>query len=289
MADGAAPGPGDGPYAGARIALVTRHGKGRVLGPVLASSLGARLEVDAGFDTDALGTFTREVARPGTQLEAARRKAEAAIERSGASLGLGSEGAFVGGPFGFGGWNVELVVLVDRERGIEVVGSAQGPGAHLHGEVRSADELDALAGQAGFPAHGLVLRPDGPDDPRIRKGITDPSELHAAFDDALRASARGVVHVENDLRAHLNPTRMRMIEQAGRDLAERLLSRCPACDAPGFGIVDVVTGLPCACCGSPTEDAVADEHACVRCTARDRRPRPGAAAADPARCQFCNP
>ncbi|MBU3683725.1 MAG: hypothetical protein FGM39_06910 [Phycisphaerales bacterium] len=288
-ADGKAAAPGGAPYDGARIALVTRHGKGRVLGPVLSSVLGARLEVDDGFDTDALGTFTREVARPGTQLEAARRKAEVAIERSAASLGLGSEGAFVGGPFGFGGWNVELVVLVDRGRGIEVTGIAQGPGMHLHGEVRTVDELDALAARAGFPAHGLVLRPDGPDDPRIRKGITDPPGLRAAFEDALRASARGIVHVENDLRAHLNPTRMRMVEQAGRDLAERLLSRCPSCDAPGFGVVDVVTGLPCACCGSPTEDVVADERACVRCPARDRRPRPGAVAADPARCPFCNP
>jgi hypothetical protein len=276
-------------YAGARIALLTQHAKERVLGPALESLLGARLEVVGGFDTDTLGTFTREIPRPGTQVEAARRKAEVAIERSGASIGLGSEGSFGGGPFGFGGWNVEIVVLVDRDRGIEVTGSAHGPGRHVHGEVRSIAELEALAGQAGFPEHGLVLRPDGPDDPRVRKGIVSREDLRAAFEEARRASARGVVHVENDLRAHLNPTRMQVIGQAGRDLAARLLSRCPTCDSPGFGIVDVVTGLPCACCGAPTEDAVADELACVRCPARERRPRPGAASADPARCPSCNP
>lgn len=277
------------PYAGTRIALLTKHGKGRVLGPVLSARIGAELEVVGGFDTDTLGTFTRDVPRLGTQVDAARRKANIAMERTGAPVGLGSEGSFGGGPFGFGGWNVEVVVLLDRDRGIEVTGIAQGPGLHVHGEVRSVAELEALAEQAGFPAHGLVLRPDGPDDPRIRKGIASPAELRAAFEDALRASVRGIVHVENDLRAHLNPTRMRMIEQAGRDLADRLLSRCPSCDAPGFGIVDVVAGLPCACCGMPTEEAVADELACVRCPTRERRPRPGAASADPARCPSCNP
>ena len=282
-------GPEASPYAGTRIALLTQHAKERVLGPVLSARVGAVLEVVGGFDTDTLGTFTRDVPRPGTQVDAARRKANIAMERTGAPVGLGSEGSFGGGPFGFGGWNVEVVVLVDRDRGIEVMGRAQGPGLHLHGEVRSVEELEALAEQAGFPTHGLVLRPDGPDDPRIRKGIVSPAELRAAFEDARRASVRGIVHVENDLRAHLNPTRMRMIEQAGRDLADRLLSRCPSCDAPGFGIVDAVTGLPCACCGTPTEEAVADELACVRCPIRKSRPRPGAESADPSRCPLCNP
>ena len=65
-------------YRGARIALLTQHGKERVLAPLFALELDATLVVEGGFDTDALGTFTREVDRAGTQLEAARRKAEIA-------------------------------------------------------------------------------------------------------------------------------------------------------------------------------------------------------------------
>jgi hypothetical protein len=276
-------------YAGARIALLTRHGKERALGPPLRRAFGAVLTVVDDFDTDSLGTFTRDVPREGSQLDAARRKARIALERSDAPLGLGSEGAFFPGPFGLVPWNLEVVTLVDPARGIEIVGRAQGPGLHVHGAAASREELLEIAGRAGFPAHGLVIRPDGPDDPRIVKGISDPERLHAVFDAARRESASGTVFVENDLRAHLHPSRMSMIERAGLDLAERLAHECPGCGSPGFGRSDVETGLPCEACGTPTGEPLADVLACVRCECRERRVRSGPAAADPARCPYCNP
>jgi hypothetical protein len=274
--------PGSGPtYEGARIALLTRHGKERALGPPLEGRLGAVLAVVDDFDTDALGTFS--------QLEAARRKARIALERSDAPLGLGSEGAFFPGPFGLVPWNLEVLAFVDRVRDIEVVGRAQGPGLHVHGPASSREELAGIAGRAGFPGHGLVIRPDGPDDPRIRKGIADPDTLHAAFEAARRESASGTVFVENDLRAHFHPTRMAMIGRAGLDLAERLAAACPGCGCPGFGRSGVEPGLPCAACGTPTGEPLADLLACVRCDRRERRVRPGPEVADPARCPHCNP
>ena len=51
------------PYAGRRIALLTRHGKERAIAPVLESALGCRVERVAGYDTDLLGTFTRDIPR----------------------------------------------------------------------------------------------------------------------------------------------------------------------------------------------------------------------------------
>ncbi len=69
--------------AGQTIVLLTRHGKERVMAPTLESALGCRIEVVDGFDTDQLGTFTREIPRAGTQLEAARRKARIGMELSG--------------------------------------------------------------------------------------------------------------------------------------------------------------------------------------------------------------
>ena len=106
------------PYQGARLALLTQHGKERVVAPRLRDVFGAELVVVRDFDTDTLGTFTRDVPREGTQLEAARRKAKLACELGGVFVGLGSEGAFVPGPFGFGTWNVELVVLLDEALGL---------------------------------------------------------------------------------------------------------------------------------------------------------------------------
>jgi hypothetical protein len=289
-------------YRGARIALLTQHGKERVLAPVFASGLGARLVVAEGFDTDTLGTFTREVDRAGTQLEAARRKAEIAIELSGADIGLGSEGAFVPGPFGLGSWNIEALVLVDRVRGIEILGRAGAAGRHLHGSVATLAELVAFAARAGFPEHGLVLRPNDERDPRVVKGINTQAALETAFEtafekaheqgheQAVRHATGGVVFVESELRAHLNPTRMASIGEAGRDLVARMKCACPACGLPGFGAVGQVPGLPCRDCGAPTRQPVAEEFGCVRCEHREERPlRDAAESADPSVCDYCNP
>ena len=79
-------------YRGRRVALLTRHGKERALAPVLEPALGCRVERVGGYDTDQLGTFTREIPRAGTQLEAARRKARIGMELAGLPLGLASEG-----------------------------------------------------------------------------------------------------------------------------------------------------------------------------------------------------
>ena len=282
------------PYRNARIAFLTQHGKERVLAPIFADAFGARVEVVAGFDTDTLGTFTRETPRAGTQLEAARRKAQLAIELSGAELGLGSEGAFVPGPFGLGSWNLELVVLVDRTHGIEVVGRADGAGRHLYACVATRDELRDFAARGGFPEHGLVVRPDDERDPRVQKGLhrglRDWPALEAAFDEAIRQSTQGAAFIESDLRAHLNPTRMAVIAGAGRDLVARLRAACRACGARGFGVVGRVPGLPCADCGAPTREAIADEFACVRCEHREARARAdGPTEASPAVCDHCNP
>jgi hypothetical protein len=277
-------------YRGARIALLTQHGKERVLAPLFASELDATLVVEGGFDTDALGTFTREVPREGTQLEAARRKAEIAIERSGAEIGLGSEGAFVPGPFGLGSWNIEALVLVDRARGIEIIGRAGAAGRHLHASVATLAELVAFATRAGFPEHGLVLRPNDERDPRVVKGINTQAALVRAFEQVVREATGGVVFVENDLRAHFNPTRMASIGEAGRDLVARMKCACSACGLPGFGAVGQVPGLPCRDCGAPTRHPVAEEFGCVRCEHREERPlRDAAESADPSVCDYCNP
>ena len=134
-----------------------------------------------------------------------------------------------------------------------------------------------------------MLRPDGPDDPRAEKGIRTARGLEAAFDAARRASASGAAFVESDLRAHQHPTRMALVAKAGADLVARLSTPCPSCGVPGFGWSHSVPGLPCSACGTATEEPAADVHACVRCDRREERPRDGAAAADPARCPWCNP
>ena len=276
--------------AGRTIALLTRHGKERVITPLLESALGCRVERVDGFDTDQLGTFTREIPRAGTQLDAARRKARIGMELSGSLCGLASEGAFGPDPgMGLLPWNVEYVLLVDDARGLELVGRAQGPARQAHRTVTDRAGLLAFAEEAGFPNHQLVLRPDDENDPRIVKGIGDVDSLQRVFTEALEQSVTRRVFVETDLRAHCNPTRMQMIARATEDLLARLGSLCPACAAPGFWLVERVPGLRCADCGAPTREPSAEVYACTQCSYRETRPVDPGQCADPAACDWCNP
>lgn len=278
------------PYSGLTLALLTRHGKERVIGPVLAAGLGARLRLDDGYDTDTLGTFTRDVPRTLGQRETATRKAIIATERSGLGLGLGSEGVFGPDPFtGLLPWNLEMLVLVDRERDIVVVGTAQGPASFGHVRSDNWDAVAAFAHERGFPAQQLVVRPQGEDDPRIRKGIADWGALSAAFDEAQRQAGNGQVFVETDGRAFANPQRMTRIGEAAEDLVARLRRLCPVCQTPGFGPVERVRGLPCADCGAPTHEVLEEIHGCLKCDCRIARPASPRSYADPAHCDQCNP
>lgn len=277
-------------YAGRRIALLTQHGKERVIAPVLESVLGCRVERVAGYDTDQLGTFTREIPRAGTQLEAARKKARIGMELSGLPLGLASEGSFGPDPFaGMFPWNVEMVVFIDDERGLEIVGSAQGHANFAHRLAASWEEAQDFARSAEFPEHHLVVRPQGEDDPRIRKGIASWAALEAAFFWAREQSANGLVFLETDVRAHANPTRMANIRLAAEELAKKLCSLCPACGMPGFWVLERVPGLPCADCGAPTREPRGEVLGCVKCVHREVRHYSDRVAADPGCCEHCNP
>ena len=276
-------------YNGATAALLTQHGKERVILPVLDAALGCRIERVSGFDTDTLGTFTRDIPRPGTQLEAARKKARIGMELSGLPLGLASEGSFGPDPFaGMLPWNREMIVWIDDILGIEVTGVASGSTGFSHLLTARWEEAERFGHRTGFPEHHLVVRPQDEEDPRIRKEIATWAELEAVFTWALAESTNGRVFIETDVRAHANPTRMERIGQAAQDLARKLCTLCPACDAPGFQVMECVPGLPCENCGAPTREVRTDIHRCVRCGHQVRVERPEKVA-QAGRCDFCNP
>lgn len=277
-------------YRGRRLALLTQHGKERVIAPALETVLGCTVEVVTGFDTDTLGTFTRDVPRAGSQLEAARRKAELAIELSGADIGLGSEGSVDRHPLlGFIDRNLELIVLIDRVRGIEVVGVADGAAPYAHVLTSDREQIQRFAERQGFPETGLIVRPQSANDARVRKDLLTSDDLARAVDSAGRESNAGVVFVETDLRAHRNPRRMARIAEAANDLAAKLASACPTCGGPGFWVVERLRGMPCRDCGLATELAIAEVDECPGCSHRVTRALDTSGGADPRWCDYCNP
>ncbi|MFG9450962.1 DUF6671 family protein [Pseudomonas aeruginosa] len=140
------------PYAGRRIALLTQHGKEGAIASALDPALGCRVERVDGYDTDQLGTFTRDIPRAGIQIEAARKKVRIGMELSGLPLGLASEGSFGPDPMvGMFPWNVEFLVFID---------------GGFNSEQRHPDRSARLAcPHQPDRSHIILLSEDGQDEP----------------------------------------------------------------------------------------------------------------------------
>ncbi|MFO1039279.1 MAG: DUF6671 family protein [Geminicoccaceae bacterium] len=304
------------PYRGASVALGSMHGKERAIAAPLRRALGASLIVPSGIDTDAYGTFTGEVERYGTMLEAARAKARLAMAATGLPLGIASEGSY--GPHPYlplvaGG--TELVLFIDDIRGLEIREALVVKRTNFDSQVCApGDDIEGFLTRARFPTHALVVQPHVPIESRnlieaalsaapqtlltpatarhpvLFKGVRDRSHLLQAIETAATLSFDGKARLVTDMRAHLNPTRMAMIRTAATRLARRIACLCPACATPGFGLVDVARGLPCADCGEPTSRLIAEIHRCSVCSFDRQVPlRHAPQTADPSYCDRCNP
>lgn len=277
-------------YEGRQVVLLTKHGKQDLLKDAFESDLGCSLIHTDAYDTDQLGTFTREVGRAGSQLEAARRKARIGMELTGVSIGIASEGSFGPDPYaGFFTWNTEILLWVDDELGIEVTGIANGPAQSIHREVKTVKELLGFAREAKFPEHHLVLRPEHQDHPHIYKNISDEQRLLNAFLAAKELSLNGAVFVENDLRAFCNPSRQEIIKKAAKDLVQKLRSTCPACSTPGYWRTKRIPGLRCSFCNQKTRLPVAEVWNCQACAYQNQQEIKSDQFADPSKCDICNP
>jgi hypothetical protein len=276
-----------------RVAVLgTMHGKERVIAPRLKSALGLEVIVPDHFDTDRFGTFTRDVKRWGTQIEAARQKALQAMERSGQAIGIASEGSFYPYPnFPIVTCNREIVLLFDTVNHLEIVGQAISTDTnHAHQTVTTIEAALSFAETIGFPEHGLVVMFDRDSSERetIFKGINDEQVLIKIIEKVLDKNGRA--HIETDMRAMHNPTRMKAIEQATDNLVHKLNQLCPHCSWPGFDVIERRSGLPCRLCHFPTPLIQMEIYGCNQCAYREEKPFPnGEERADPMYCEYCNP
>lgn len=279
-------------FHGRTLVVATAHGKERAIAPLLEDAFGLTCIVPEGLYTDALGTFSGEIERALTPLDAAREKCLLALKATGHTLAIASEGSF--GPHPsllFVPCDDELLVLMDVENNVEITVREMSTSTNFAvEEIAESGALKAFAQRVGFPAHGLILRgkfSDGRTE-KISKGIQSESQLESQLEDLLREGAS--VTAETDMRAHFNPTRMEVIAKAAEKLVARMAALCPQCALPGFGRVGYVPGLPCELCGSPTASSLYAENGCVRCDYTEREAFPhGKQEEDPMYCAFCNP
>jgi hypothetical protein len=274
-------------FANRVAVLATMHRKEQAIAPLLETQLGLTVTVPDRFDTDGFGTFTGEVKRPADQLATARLKAEAALDQARATLAIASEGSFGPHPhIPFVPCNRELVVLIDRQHDLEIVGECLSTETNYRQQqIRTLQEAEAFAAAVDFPSHGLILRANGT---VLAKGITTEATLSELVETALRQAA--TVQIETDMRALYNPTRMAVIAQATEDLLRAIAQTCPSCDCPGFREVKRWPGLPCGLCGTPTLLTALIRYQCQRCDHyQDTPPTDQPPKADPGHCPYCNP
>ena len=269
-----------------RALLVTKHGKQHLLAPVFAESGWTLDTVYA--DTDSLGTFSGDVPRRHSPLETARRKALLGAELGDAPWLVASEGS-IGSRWPGIVDDVELVALVARDTHTVVRGRAVGYGLRaVQFQVDSTtteSEIIRRCTDADLPRHRLLVATSDRGD----RAIGDLAHVEDVLDACQRlARPHRTLTVQTDFRAHLCPSRQTVIIDAAKDLMLRMSQECPTCGAPGFGEEKSVPGRPCADCGAPTDDAIAQRWACPTCTFQEDRPMKGEGA-DPAHCSWCNP
>lgn len=276
-------------FKGRTLVIATKHGKELVIAPKATEKLGVDTLVPAGFDTDVLGTFSGEIERKQDPLCTLRKKCEMALEFTGADLCIGSEGSFGHHPsIPFIPANEEFVMLLDKKNELEIVGKKLSTDTNFEGELcTTEEELLEFAEKAGFPSHALILRDKKASNKTIFKGITEKEELLEKFQ--ILKKQYVTAFAETDMRAMLNPTRLKVIAAATDAMLEKATSPCENCDLPDFGINDTLPGLKCGKCGLPTRSISAYIHSCPKCGFSKEVPGKEKLMEDPMYCDFCNP
>lgn len=278
-------------YNNCDILLTTKHKKNDVIAPIFAKELSANI-ITCELDTDVLGTFSGEIPRTLSAVEAAEKKCLWGLETANFCYGLASEGSFGPHPnIQLIPCNREILCFIDLKLDIKIYEHVISTNTNYKMKaINSIEELFDFAQSAQYPSHGLIIRPNINNGSTIYKGITNDSLLLEAFEKSLHCSDDKKVWIETDMRADMNPTRMSVIRELTRNMVTRLKSLCNDCKSPGWGLSKVETGLECEQCGFVTSMVKYEIFSCVKCAAEHKVPRTdGILYANPGNCDNCNP
>ncbi len=278
------------PYANTRIGLATIHSKEQAIAPPFRRLLAANVVVAPEIDTDSLGTFSGEIQRNDELTFTAVIKAEMAFATLDVDCALASEGSY--GPIDrvpLNAGGVEIMAFVDRKRGVKIVETLLTHRTNWRmWRFKPGDPLVPVAAKAlRFPEYGVFVMKNS-DYSQPVKGLETVDEIVSAVDREANRSDDGLALMIADMRAHRNPTRMKVLRALGWKLAARLAHLCPKCGAPGFGHIDSRRGLPCGGCGRPTHYVHFEIDGCNACGHAVARPRQdGLKVAPKLSCQPC--
>ena len=274
-------------YNSRLVVMPTKHDKAKLVAKHFNDILAMQVQ-EVLVDTDVFGTFSGEIERVGTPLETAIKKARVGIETTGNPFAIASEGSVGPDPLlGFINANIETMVFVDDELGIQVHETIKSNEIVAFTTTTIKNNLDEFLKKADFPNHALMVKPNSGQG--AIKGIRDLVELEEAIKRSRDLSTDGHVIIESDLRAMCSPSRQKNISAVAFKLVQRLSMTCPDCHSPGWGLKSYSRGVVCSECGDFSADAIKQEiMGCFKC----EYTAVGAVinvTLDPARCMSCNP
>jgi hypothetical protein len=247
------------------LIIATMHKKEQVMSPILQRELNVNCITIPNFNTDNFGTFTGETDRKDNALTTVKLKALKALEITGETLVVASEGSFGRHPSCFfAAANEETIILIDTKNKIEIKGwHLTSETNFAHQTIKNLNELKEFEKRVGFPAHGIILK---------TKKVGQKEKIW-----------------KTDMRAMYNPTRMTAIELATIDLIKNIKSLCPECNAPGFSVSELIKGLICSLCKFPTKSIMAYMYSCNQCSYSCERAKENVTLESPMYCDNCNP
>ena len=208
------------------------------------------------LDTDTLGTFSGEVPRPDALVETCAIKAELAFRSLDVDCAIANEGSY--GPIDavpLVPSGIEIMAFIDRKRGIRIIETLATHRTNWRLlRFKAGDpNVPAAVKAMGFPRYGVFVLVQQRHGSHPIKGLDPLDDVVSAMNQEAKRSEDGLAVLIADMRAHRNPTRMRVLRALSWKLAKRLEWLCPKCDAPGFGSIGN-RGAACRAriCGKPT-------------------------------------
>jgi len=276
-------------FVGKTAWMATMHEKDEIILPTLKNGLGLKLAVVPNFNSDALGTFSGEIERPGNQLETALLKIDSAQKILPQEfIFLSSEGAFFPFPqMPLLTQNLELLILKNVSENFIIKGFCTEIGFPFWETVISnPSELVPYLKHRDFHSEGLILKTLFEDKWLVYKDFNSTDEVNLAFLQIQNLNKSATL--SPDLRAHRNENRRKNIIKAAEDLVKNAFSVCPSCKTPGFSVTKSIKGLPCGWCQMPTTLPKGEVLECQSCNHQEIRMLE-TKMADPKYCTFCNP
>jgi hypothetical protein len=217
-------------FQGRTLVVASQHGKEKVIAPSFEKALQLKVSRAHNLDTDALGTFSGEIDRLLSPIDAARAKCQRAMNITGFDLAIASEASFGPHPiYPFVAAHEELLLMQDRKNAWEfVVKTLETTTNYNTWTLRSLEELTDILEPAKFPSHALIVKKSAADASHCVKGIQSKELLEETVTEFLQQYSS--CQVETDMRAMHNPTRMQVIARLTDQLIDQINTNCPQCN-----------------------------------------------------------